>query len=838
MGLFKRRLRELIGGDGFPLRFFPDVTRRVILQCGVVASRSILTVFDDGSLGAGVYPADQAMRMIFEQLRRLCKVEDSLMGIKPAPVRKRSGRAILRRMRDLTVCVAMGLPLGAQGAEVKQLAEDQALLATVQAGGLGFKGVSDDDFIAALTRALNFDEGSALSLEKRALFPNGKSVLKFEQTHDGLPLWGRRVIVTRAKDGTVEALSGTAVTGFATGYAAIKKLPEEEALSRAKSAATALVDGRALEQVTGVKSREVIYLDSTGVAVRAYEVSFAARATGETSSLVRPIVIVDAGTGEIRKMWDGLAQGSAGTASGPGGNRKTGLYIYGRKGRPPLKVATEGQSCTLRTPEVLTGEANPTTSGFEAPYTFGCTQSASKEVNGSFSPINDAHAFGQITVEMYREWFGISPFDSAVKIAVDYPAENAFWTGREVLLGRGGETFHALTTLDIVSHEIGHALTERNSGLIYEGQSGAINESFSDMAAVAAEAYAGPRYGFEGSQSFLIGQSATKKARAVLRNMCDPSQDGRSIARASDYRNGMDVHLASGVFNKAFCLLSKTEAWSVRQAFELFLVANQIYWQPASDFKTAARDVALAAQLLGYDKGAVDQAFLSVGIDSGGAVAATEGAEPAHAAPAICSFLGDRALSAVTLSAAQKADAVAIVGKIVEASGLAKNFEIGVAPVPNAAAVIVGGSRRVLYNPDFLDRLAGMAASKWAPISVLAHEIGHHLNGHTIGSGGSRPALELEADKFSGFILQRLGASLKDATVTIETLAPQADTRTHPGRAQRLEAIAEGWVSSCRKDPDCRVPETSEWSEGRGPAEQSSSSESDAPKTRATIHNY
>lgn len=778
------------------------------------------------------------MRMIFEQLWRLCKVGDRWTEIGSAPLRMRGERAVPRRMAKLIVCVAMGVPLVAQAAEVKQLAEDQALLAAIQAGGLGFKGVSDDDFIAALTRALNFDEGSALSLEKRAFFPNGKSVLKFEQTHDGVPVWGRRVIVTRAKDGSVEALSGAAVTGFATGYAPTKKLREEEVLSRAKSAATALVDGRALEQVTDVKSREVIYLDNTGLAARAYEVSFAARATGAINSLVRPIVIVDAGTGEIRKMWNGLAQGAAGTASGPGGNRKTGLYIYGRRGRPPLKVAAEGQSCTFRTPEVLTGEADLATSGFGAPYTFGCTQSAPKEVNGSFAPINDAHAFGQITVEMYREWFGAPPFDDAVKIAVDFPAENAFWTGREVLLGRGGETFHALTTLDIVSHEIAHALTEQNSGLIYEGESGAINESFSDMAAVAAEAYAGPRYGFDGSQSFLIGHSATKKARAVLRNMCDPSKDGRSIARASDYRDGMDVHLASGVFNKAFCVLSKTDAWSVRQAFELFLVANRIYWQPTSDFKTAARDVARAAQLLGYDTGAVDQAFATVGLDPARAVAASDAAEPSHATPAICSFLGDRVLSAGTLSATGKADAAAIVGKIVEASGLAKNFEIGVAPVPNAAAVIVGGSRRVLYNPDFLDHLAGMAASRWAPISVLAHEIGHHLNGHTIGSGGSRPALELEADKFSGFILQRLGASLKDATVTIETLAPQADTQTHPGRAQRLQAIAEGWSSSCRKDPDCRVPEISEWSEGQGPAEQVPSPESDAPKTPAAIHHY
>ena len=38
-------------------------------------------------------------------------------------------------------------------------------------------------------------------------------------------------------------------------------------------------------------------------------------------------------------------------------------------------------------------------------------------------------------------------------------------------------------------------------------------------------------------------------------------------------------------------------------------------------------------------------------------------------------------------------------------------------------------------------------------MTLLAHEVGHHLNGHTIHRGGSTPELELEADEFAGFIL-------------------------------------------------------------------------------------
>jgi hypothetical protein len=76
---------------------------------------------------------------------------------------------------------------------------------------------------------------------------------------------------------------------------------------------------------------------------------------------------------------------------------------------------------------------------------------------------------------------------------------------------------------------------------------------------------------------------------------------------------------------------------------------------------------------------------------------------------------------------------------------------------------------------------------------VLAHEIGHHLNGHTVTSSGSQPSLELEADEFSGFVLRKMGASLTEAQAAMKTLASVNSSRTHPGQYDRLASIEKGW---------------------------------------------
>lgn len=144
-----------------------------------------------------------------------------------------------------------------------------------------------------------------------------------------------------------------------------------------------------------------------------------------------------------------------------------------------------------------------------------------------------------------------------------------------------------------------------------------------------------------------------------------------------------------------------------------------------------------------------------------------------------------------------------VVAEIMKYTGLPANFVVVEGKVPNAAAVIMAGPdkipRRVIaYNPSFMgDVIQATKSNNWAPVSIMAHEIGHHLSGHTIVPGGSQPPIELESDKFSGFVLYKMGAPLADAQRAIATLIPEKDGETHPGRKKRLAAIESGWKEAC-----------------------------------------
>ena len=135
-----------------------------------------------------------------------------------------------------------------------------------------------------------------------------------------------------------------------------------------------------------------------------------------------------------------------------------------------------------------------------------------------------------------------------------------------------------------------------------------------------------------------------------------------------------------------------------------------------------------------------------------------------------------------------------VIREITAAVGLKARFELrATREVDNAAAVVYDGRRFLLYNPDFLSSVNRAGRTDWAGISILAHEMGHHLNGHTLRAGGSQPADELEADEFSGFVLRKLGASLAQAQAAMATVPEAADSPTHPGRTPRLAAIGQGW---------------------------------------------
>ncbi len=176
-----------------------------------------------------------------------------------------------------------------------------------------------------------------------------------------------------------------------------------------------------------------------------------------------------------------------------------------------------------------------------------------------------------------------------------------------------------------------------------------------------------------------------------------------------------------------------------------------------------------------------------------------------------CSYDGSPlALSKSALDFSARGAGAQVVAEIMKYTGLPQNFDVIEGQVPNAAAIIVLGPdklpRRVIaYNRGFMDQVRQATRNNdWAPVSIMAHEIGHHLSGHTITPGGSQPPTELEADKFSGFVLYKMGSSLSDAKKALETLVPEQDGRTHPGRRKRVAAIQDGWAQACaQQSADC-----------------------------------
>lgn len=134
-----------------------------------------------------------------------------------------------------------------------------------------------------------------------------------------------------------------------------------------------------------------------------------------------------------------------------------------------------------------------------------------------------------------------------------------------------------------------------------------------------------------------------------------------------------------------------------------------------------------------------------------------------------------------------------MLAEIINVIGLVPNFELKEANVQNVQASISHRKRYILYNPEYISWINNATNDKWAAFALLAHEIGHHLNGHTIRKSGSRPALELEADEFAGFVLYKLGASLEQSQEVMNYIAKTTASKTHPARSSRMHAIQNGW---------------------------------------------
>lgn len=159
-----------------------------------------------------------------------------------------------------------------------------------------------------------------------------------------------------------------------------------------------------------------------------------------------------------------------------------------------------------------------------------------------------------------------------------------------------------------------------------------------------------------------------------------------------------------------------------------------------------------------------------------------------------CNFAATDTLSEVYIYESS-IEAKQIVERIMQVNVLPQNFIIKSADCNNALATTIGKQRYILYSTAFLEHFKKEANTKWAAWCVLAHEIGHHLSNHDLEATDPklRKQYELEADRFAGGVLFRLGASLEEAQAGINTFSLENASQTHPPKRARLEALAVGW---------------------------------------------
>jgi len=471
---------------------------------------------------------------------------------------------------------------------------------------------------------------------KREKDVNQTTHVRYQQMYEGIPVFGGDVVIHNPKSSLRGAPS---VTGYFYKniqndlMADVKKLRQGFAADKAMQEALRLYPEKHAV-ISEKKSELMIYVDAQNKAHYVYLVSFFAKPEKGMPSI--PTFIMDAETNIVYAQWNNL-QTVENNGGGYGGNLKMGQLSYdGLNGHLPILKINRltsgfGSTCYLENADVTVKNAKAEDEVSHYP----CTDDPGPEhnyvywsgdydsVNGAYSPANDALYAGQVIKEMYQNWYGVPVLVDTngdpmmLNMRVHENMENAYWDGKQMTFGDGGDMFYPLVSLGIGAHEISHGFTQQHSNLTYLGQPGGLNESFSDMAAQAAEFYS------VSHNSWQIGPEIAKEDMS-LRYMDEPTKDcnGRkpgdwcSIDNVKDYHLGLDVHYSSGVFNKVFYLMGTAEGSDTKKAFDVMVQANRFYWTAGSKFKNAGCGVIKAARDLNFSVTIVKDALKEVGINS------------------------------------------------------------------------------------------------------------------------------------------------------------------------------------------------------------------------------
>ncbi|WP_044278494.1 M4 family metallopeptidase [Myxococcus stipitatus] len=388
----------------------------------------------------------------------------------------------------------------------------------------------------------------------------GTTHVRYDQTHHGVRVIGGELVVHVDRAGQVYAANGSA--RGARESASLMRLP----LAAVKRAA---LEGLEQVSVRG-EPRFVYFLEPEGLLASAYEVTRVGIREGDP---VRDLVYVDAASGRVLDVRPQIHAGM---------NRR----VHSANG----SWVTPG---TLRRAE-------------------GSSPTWDAHIDRNFDHIGT-------TYDCFETIFGRDSFDdrgASITSTVHYGDGyvNAYWDGSQIVFG-DGDGYNSIELgldLDVVSHEIAHAVTQYESGLVYRSESGALNESLSDMAAALCESWS--RGGAVDADVWKIGEDVWTPhvAGDALRYMDSPTRDGSSRDYYPERYTGSSdnggVHWNSGIPNLVFKLLvtggphprGKTGTWvngiGMNRAAQTFYFAATNYFTSTTTMSQAKAYTIQAAQ--------------------------------------------------------------------------------------------------------------------------------------------------------------------------------------------------------------------------------------------------
>ena len=387
----------------------------------------------------------------------------------------------------------------------------------------------------------------------------GTEHVRFARTHRGLPVIGGDFVL-HSRNGKVERVSQTLKTTLRPGIT--PRISSNRAIIEAGADF-----GTGFHGVP--QARLVVY--ALGARPKlAYEVTLSGTRADQTPTDMH--YFVNANTGRILNKWDTVMTARGGPG-GPGGGttcaEAVGTGNTLTEGDVVLDTAKCGTSYQMK--DLTRGGGYTTnmgmrTTGMGSVFTDADNNWGNNLLSSAQTVGADAHFGVSMTWDYFAEAHGrngIADDGRGAVSRVHYGRNyaNAFWRDSCFCMtfgdGDNGVTINPLVALDVAGHEMSHGVTSRTAGLIYEGESGGLNEATSDIFGTLVEYYVNNTT--VDPTDYMIGENiyAHNPGTVALRYMFKPSLDGASPDCYYDGIGDIDVHYNSGVANHFFYLLAE-----------------------------------------------------------------------------------------------------------------------------------------------------------------------------------------------------------------------------------------------------------------------------------------